>query len=552
MSQGICVFDAHERLVLCNDRFRDMHSFAERQVTVGTTYDTIIELICEAPGRSAQETAALMTKARQRHLDSLARPHETVVFEVMVHGRVLEVNRRALPDGGWVSTTDDVTERRHAQEHIHHLAHHDALTDLLNRSAFRKRLDAALRGRDAGAPLALLYVDLDRFKPINDTWGHPVGDAVLKVVARRISAQLRPVDALCRLGGDEFTVMLDDCAGPQAALAAQRLIDAIGEPISVHGINVSVGASVGLAFAPADGGDPDTLLRNADLALQCAKGSGRNCQKSYEAGMELTIQRRAAMERDLRTALAGGELSLHYQPIACSSLRRIEGFEALLRWRSPTRGTVSPAEFIPFAEEIGLMAEIDDWVLNRACAEAATWPPQLKLSVNLSAPSLKLPDLPARVAAVLARTGLPQDRLEVEVTETAMIDDVAQTAKVLSALRDLGVGVALDDFGTGYSSLSFLLSLPFTRIKVDRSFIRDLGRRPEAGAIVRAVVGLCRTLGVAMTAEGLETPEQLDELRAEQCPAVQGYLVGRPSSPAEIIERIRNAMPPLENASLVA
>jgi diguanylate cyclase (GGDEF)-like protein/PAS domain S-box-containing protein len=429
---------------------------------------------------------------------------------------------------GFAKITRDITEKKRIEDEISHLAHHDVLTGLLNRAFFRESVEKAL---DRSKRCVLLYLDLDRFKPINDTLGHPIGDKVLQIVARRITEQLRKADVAGRLGGDEFAVLLVDCEDDAAATSAsERLIREIERPMLVENLSVSVGVSVGMAFTGKESDAVETLFRKADLALYAVKREMRGTYRCYETGMESVLLQRKALESDLRLALVGKEFSLHYQPIVSASGDRVTGYEALIRWESPTRGNVSPADFIPFAEEHGLMAEIGDWVLNAACTEAALWSDDLSISVNLSPMQFRSPNLVKKIADVLKTTGLPPARLEVEITETAMMGDITNAKLVLQELRSMGVMVAMDDFGTGYSSLSFLRMLPFTRIKIDKSFIQDLGKTKESLAIVRAVTGLCSSLGVATTAEGVETDEQMRILQREGCQELQGYLLGRPTA----------------------
>ncbi|WP_200845106.1 EAL domain-containing protein [Roseomonas sp. 18066] len=534
MSQGLCLFDAQERLVLSNDRLRGLLQLPEGAIRPGATLTDLLWELHADPAVDYEETAAKVRGLRTTHLAALAATRETVNEEMVRQDRYLSVSHRALPAGGWVTTLDDITERRQIEDRIVHLAHHDTLTALPNRVTFRDRLEAAL-AEGPQARCALLYLDLDRFKPVNDTLGHPVGDAVLQMVAQRITAQLRKNDVVARLGGDEFAVLMDGCDRmPEVNRLADRLIREISRPMQVNGQQVVVGASIGIACAPRHGIDPDLLLRNADLALYRAKETGRACHRAYEPDMELVVQQRRELEQDLRRALELGEFTLHFQPVVDTGRGQVTGCEALLRWESPKRGRVPPGDFIPFAEEIGMMAEIGDWVLRAACREAARWTQPLTVSVNLSVTQFHREDLTARVSLALAESGLPAERLELEITETAMIDDVAGATAILEQLRRLGIRIALDDFGTGYSSLSFLRNLPFTRIKIDRSFVHDLGVKPEAAAIVRAVTGMCDSLKVSVTAEGVETERQMAMLRAEGCDEVQGFLIGRPCPPGEL------------------
>ena len=429
---------------------------------------------------------------------------------------------------GFAKITRDVTEKKRIEDRVTHLAHHDALTALRNRASFR---DSVERSLHEGRQCCLLYLDLDRFKPVNDTLGHLVGDKVLQVVAERIASCLRKTDVGGRLGGDEFAVLLVDCQQDAGAMkASERLIREIEKPIAVDNFSVSVGVSVGMAFTGDDALSTEMLLRNADLALYAAKKEERGTYRCYEPGMESVLSQRKAMESDLRLALIRNEFFLHYQPVIHAVHGSITGYEALIRWASPTRGNVSPEDFIPFAEEHGLMVEIGDWVLRTAFTEAAQWSDDLSISVNLSPAQFRSAHLVKRIAALLELTGLAPSRLELEVTETAMMGDIAAAKSILDELRSMGVMVAMDDFGTGYSSLSFLRMLPFTRIKIDKSFIQDLGKTQESLAIVRAVTGLCSSLGVATTAEGVETDEQMRILQREGCQELQGFLLGRPAA----------------------
>ena len=549
MSQGLCLFDAQERLVLSNRRLHELLRLDADAIPVGST---LTDLLCHlhaqphSPHGASAEHVRLM---RTRHLGRIATSTGVVLEEIARAGRSIAVSHRALPGGGWVSTLDDVTERRQIEDRILHLAHHDTLTALPNRTTFRERLQQVLERPENAC--ALLFLDLDRFKPVNDMLGHPVGDVVLQATASRIKAQLRKSDFVARLGGDEFAVLLERTDGPGDAEAlCDRLIHEISQPLLVNGQQIGIGASVGIAFGPYHGSDPDTLLRNADLALYRAKQTGRGCHRIFEAEMEQVFQMRRLLEQDLRKALIADEFLVHYQPVMDIAHGRITGVEALLRWESPSRGRVSPADFIPFAEEVGLMPEIGDWVLRTACRDALAWPEDMTISVNLSPTQFRRGELAERVAMALAHSGLPATRLELEVTETAMIDDVDHATSILNELRALGVRVALDDFGTGYSSLSFLRNLPFNRIKIDRSFVQDLGVKPEATAIVRAVTAMCHSLNVAVTAEGVETKHQIRLLEEQGCPEVQGFLISRPCPASEVLAWLGKSAERLEGCGL--
>ncbi|WP_018260791.1 putative bifunctional diguanylate cyclase/phosphodiesterase [Methylobacterium sp. WSM2598] len=449
-------------------------------------------------------------------------------------GSVIEVAAysRRIPFEGRSATLTalvDVTERRRAEARITHMAHHDALTDLPNRVLFRQRIVAALEaqardGRSAG----LLCLDLDRFKLVNDTLGHPAGDELLRQAAQRLASCAQD-GSVARLGGDEFA-LLAPADGPEAVMAtARRVIAALAQqPFLVAGQAVQVGASVGVALLPADGTDPDVLLRRADMALYAAKAAGRGTAVAFEPAMDEAIQARRILEADLRAALEAGALEVHYQPLHDCRTLRILGCEALLRWRHPARGFVPPGEFVPLAEDLGLIGELGAFVLRAACREAAGWSVPLRVAVNLSPAQFRSPGLALSVTAILAETGLDPRRLDLEITETVLLSEDAANVAILSELRALGVRIAIDDFGTGYASLSYLRAFPFDQIKIDRSFVGRLGEDPQSAAIVRAVTNLGRSLGIVTVGEGVETPRQLEQLRAFGCDVVQGYLLGRP------------------------
>jgi diguanylate cyclase (GGDEF)-like protein len=422
-----------------------------------------------------------------------------------------------------------------AEARISHMARHDPLTDLPNRMRLREVLSEALRRAGSGGGVAVLCLDLDRFKHVNDSLGHPVGDGLLALVAERLRACVREGDCVARLGGDEFAVVqagLDQPGG--AHRLARAVIEALSMPYEVAGHQIVVGASVGIALGPEDGDDPDRLLKSADLALHRAKADGRGGYSFFEPHMDAAMQARRALEVDLRQALGRGEFALHYQPLVNVASRNVTGFEALLRWHHPERGLISPAEFIPLAEEIGLIGPIGEWVLRQACTDAAAWPAPIGVAVNLSPVQFRSRHLVTAVFSALAGSHLPASRLELEITEAVMLDDTESTLATLHQLRALGVRISMDDFGTGYSSLSYLRRFPFDKIKIDQSFIRDLPDRSDSVAIVRAVSGLGRSLGMTTTAEGVETTEQLAALEREGCDEVQGYLFGRPAPVGEL------------------
>ena len=431
----------------------------------------------------------------------------------------------------------DVTERKQAEARIAYMAHHDALTLLPNRVLFHERLDELLgRVRRQGEKLAVHCLDLDHFKGVNDTLGHPIGDELLKSVAARLGACLRDSDLVARLGGDEFAIVQSPLGDPtEANILANALIEAVAKPYEVRGHEVVVGASIGIALAPSDGDASDVLLRNADMALYRAKAEGRGTAHFFEPEMDRRIQARRILELDLRKAFAQGEFELFYQPLVNLSRNEVSGFEALLRWRHPERGMVGPAEFIPLAEEIGLIVPLGEWVLRKACTEAVKWPADLKFAVNLSPAQFRSRGVVQAVLTALAYSGLLASRLELEITESVLLGETDANLATLHQLREIGVRISMDDFGTGYSSLSYLRCFPFDKIKIDRSFVRELSERPDCLAIIRAVAGLGMSLGIATTAEGVETQEQLERLRGEGCTEVQGYFFSAPRPASEII-----------------
>lgn len=422
----------------------------------------------------------------------------------------------------------------HDNAKIEHMARHDALTHLPNRVLFKERLEDALARVRRGERIAVLCLDLDHFKNVNDTLGHPVGDLLLTRVSERLRACLRGTDTVARLSGDEFAIIQVALEHPDdAAALARRIIAAIAEPFDLDGDRAIVGASVGIALSPGDGADPDRLLKCADTALYRAKSEGRAAYRFFEAEMDQRLQARRALELALRSALPNGELELHYQPLVNVQTGQVAGFEALLRWRHPEHGLVMPGEFVPLAEEIGLIVPIGEWVLRQACSEAATWPERCKVAVNVSAAQFRNRSLVATVVGALAESGLAASRLEVEITESVLLDDSETTFAALKQLHELGVKISMDDFGTGYSSLKYLQKFPFHKIKIDRSFVENVANKQDSLAVVRAVASLGKSLGIITTAEGVETEEQLSSVKAEGCDEVQGYYFSAAKSAEE-------------------
>jgi diguanylate cyclase (GGDEF)-like protein/PAS domain S-box-containing protein len=431
-------------------------------------------------------------------------------------------------------------ERFQAQAQILHMSRHDALTNLPNRLLLRERLERSLSALAPGTQLAVLTLDLDGFKPVNDTYGHPVGDMLLRQVADRLHGCIREEDTVARVGGDEFIVVQPVVRRTQDAdLLAKRIIENLQKPFDLEGLVVSIGTSVGIAFAPAAGTTVDELIRASDVALYRAKADGRGTYRRYAAGMDVHMQARQELKVALRNALARNELELFFQPLVDLSSSRVSSCEALVRWRHPDKGMVSPADFIPVAEETGLIIPIGEWVLQSACEQASAWEGDIGVAVNLSPLQFKDGDLVRIVSDALEASGLGPSRLQLEITESVMLDENEANLRILQELRRLGVKIAMDDFGTGYSSLGYLRSFPFDKIKVDRGFISDLPEGKESLAIVRAVAGIGRSLGITTTVEGVETRAQLDAVNAEGFDEAQGYLFSRPVPAAEIPEILR-------------
>jgi diguanylate cyclase (GGDEF)-like protein len=463
------------------------------------------------------------------------------VFELS-DGRTFSASLAPMADGGFVVTFEDITEQRRNQDQISHMAHYDALTDLPNRAQFFDKMGGFLEHAPDGAAFAVLSIDLDHFKSVNDTLGHPIGDELLIAAANRMRRCVRDGDIVARLGGDEFAILQLSFDRPRDATSlASRLIDTVSTPYQINGHQVVVGTSVGIAIAPDDGTVPDQLIKNADLALYRSKAEGGNAYCFFEAQMDARMQERRSIEIDLRKALANREFALNYQPIVSLKTGAVKTCEALIRWHQPERGLVPPLEFIPIAEETGLICPIGDWVLNQACSDAMAWPEDIAVAVNVSPVQFKAGDLFRAVAGALEKSGLPASRLELEITESVLMHDSSETLAVLHKLKDIGIRIAMDDFGTGYSSIGYLRSFPFDRIKIDQSFVSDLPEREESLAILRAVVGLGSSLRIVTTAEGVETQDQLELLKSEGCADVQGHFFSIPR-PAEEIKELLSSL----------
>jgi diguanylate cyclase (GGDEF)-like protein len=475
-------------------------------------------------------TAALLTRATVRSVKQIASATERVALgNVAVDIDVLERGDEL----GTIVRSLAVFQANVSQ--IAFLAHHDPLTRLPNRVLFHDRMEQALAQVDRGVQFAVLCLDLDRFKLVNDTLGHPVGDSLLRQVAERLKACVREGDTVARLGGDEFAIVLLDLSDPAEVDAlSERIIEAVGSGFNIDGHQINVGTSIGMALSPADGSIADELLKKADTALYGAKTSGRGTACFYEEEMNTALQLRRETEVGLCRAIAAQEFELHYQPLVDAHSRRLTSFEALVRWQHPERGLVFPDAFVPVAESSGLIGAIGQWVLRKACMEATTWPRDVAVAVNLSPSQFKDKNLVSYVRAALADSGLPADRLELEITESVLLHDSSVIVAILNEIKVLGVKISMDDFGTGYSSLSYLRSFPFDKVKIDRSFVKDLPRDKNSMAIVHAIVGLGDTFGMTVTAEGVETDEQAAQLAMANCTHLQGYLFSKPIAAGEI------------------
>lgn len=521
--QGLAMYDRNNSLIACNKRYAEIYGLPD-----------------ELTGPGVKRAEILARLGRHGFGKALSEPIEEpdgslLTISRLSDGRIIAQRKKTLADGGWVSTHEDVTVRHQAEAQVKELARSDALTGLLNRIAFKLRLDQCLaEARRRVAKYAVLYLDLDQFKGVNDTLGHPIGDELLREVATRIKFVTREGDTIARLGGDEFAIIQRVAYVPRdVARLADRLIAAISKPYTIDGNDIEIGASIGISLAPDDSVDCDELIRNADMALYHAKTS-RGCYSFFKPAMDEQARSRRKMENDLRAALAEEQFELHFQPVVAVADRQVKSFEALLRWKHPERGAVAPSAFIPLAEENGLIVPIGEWVMRRACREAAKWPAHIKVAVNVSAVQLKSPGILPTIFEAITAAGIEGSRLIIEVTESVMITDAELAISTLHSIRDMGCAIAMDDFGTGYSSLSYLRRFPFDKIKIDQSFVSELGQREDSVAIVRAATGLAKALGMEAVAEGVETEEQFAAVANEGCSQAQGYLISRPMPATDV------------------
>ena len=530
MSQGVLMFDCETRLIFCNNRYIELYGLSPEIVKPGCLLRDLLQHRIDLGTFSgdADEYVARLS----------AGIAEGKTFNNVVNlpdGRAFSVVNKPIPGGGWLATHEDVTERQRSEERIAHMARHDALTDLPNRVLLLEQLNHEIKRVKRGECLAVLCLDLDQFKSVNDALGHHIGDELLKLVGERLRGCTRELDIVARMGGDEFAIIMTQMdQAADAATLSKRIRDSVIRPYQIEGHQIVTDISIGISVAPMDAVESHELLRNADMAMYDAKADGRGTFRFFEPEMNTRMKARRELEMDLRKALATEQFELHYQPLVVLETNEVNGFEALLRWKHPARGLISPADFIPIAEETGLIVPLGEWVLNAACNEAVDWPDHIKVAVNLSPAQLNSRNLVNMVTAALKESGMPPGRLQLEITETVLLQNTFSTLATLHELRRMGVQIALDDFGTGYSSLSYLRSFPFDKIKIDRSFIQDLSNGSEPLAIVNAVAGLAKCLNMTSTAEGVETPQQMQTLQAIGCTEMQGYLFSHPRPAHEI------------------
>jgi diguanylate cyclase (GGDEF)-like protein/PAS domain S-box-containing protein len=532
MAHGLCMFDGQQRLIVCNERYAKMYGLSPTEMRPGTKLRSILE---------ARVAAGSSPAAAQEYIDTriaeVTRNEPYSAVNELRDGRVVAVTHQPIEGGGWVAIHQDITSSRRDEERVAFMAHHDLLTGLANRTSFMEKLEeAGARLRRRHETFTVFMLDLDRFKNVNGSLGHPAGDALLRETADRLRKALRETDLVARLGGDEFAIIQAGEADQRGAAVelAKRVIELTSAPYDLHGTMVTIGTSIGIAMAREPDVDSDTLMKQADLALYRTKSEGRNGYCFFDERMTADADARRQLEADLRHAIANGQIEIHYQPILHVKTRKLFGLEALARWRHPVMGFVPPSEFIPLAEETGLIVPLGEKVLHKACETAKRWPPGVKVAVNISAVQFAKSDLLDVVTRTLAETGLPAQRLELEITETALLEKEAGVLATLQQLERLGIAISLDDFGTGYSSLRYLTTFPIDKIKIDKSFTQNITHRADCAAVVASVLALGSGLDVATVAEGVETKQQFDILRASGVNYVQGYLFGAPCTAEEI------------------
>jgi diguanylate cyclase (GGDEF)-like protein len=526
MTHGLLLFDSSAQLVIWNQRYVEMYGISPDVLKRGASFRDIT---------AHRKQTGSFEGDIDGYCAAVQRNKSLINITTTAQGRTIQIANNPVAGGGWVSTHEDITERKRSDQRIAHMAHHDALTNLPNRALFREHLEQQLAGIEAGEQLAVLYLDIDEFKSINDSLGHMVGDELLKAIAAALSRCVEGNGFVARLGGDEFAIVQSAISGPEEVTKlVTRIYEDIRRPYECLGHQLVADASIGVALAPQHGTDLDQILKNADLAMYSAKAAGRRTHRFFEADMDTRAKARRALELDMRQAITDGGFELHYQPLVSLQDNTITGCEALLRWRHPELGMISPADFIPVAEETGLINQLGEWVLFTACAEAATWPDGLKVAINVSPVQFKSSGLALRIVEALGKSGLAPNRLELEITEAVLIRDDDAALAILHQLRAIGVRIALDDFGTGYSSLSYLQRFPFDKIKIDRCFVSDIAEPGVSSCIVQAVVNIAAARDMTTTAEGIETEQQRELLRALGCTEMQGWLFSAAKPAAEL------------------
>jgi diguanylate cyclase (GGDEF)-like protein len=523
--QAVSIYDSHSRLIYCNQQFLDLYRLPKRLGKPGTTFEAIIRGRVEGGSYVGDDPDAYVAD----RLAFVARGMYANDVLTLNSGRIVSITHQPLSDGGWASTHKDITEFNQLQEELAHRAYHDALTGLANRHMLQQRLTACVTEAAGLGSFVLLLVDLDGFKGINDTLGHSAGDQVLREVAHRLETAVGTRGLAARMGGDEFAIVLNlGSTGRDAHQLAVELLEGAHKPFSIDGQPTDIAFSIGIAVAPGDGNSADQLLKNADLALYAAKKDARGSYRFFEPAMDKAMRDRRQLERDLALALERGQFELYYQPILNLKRQVISGFEALLRWHHPEEGMISPARFIPVAEETGLIVPIGEWVLREAINEASRWPAGLRIAINVSSIQFQRGNVVATIMNALGSAGIAPERVEIEITESVFFENNVANLDALRQLHALGLKIALDDFGTGYSALSYLLSYPFDKIKIDGSFVRASDNAAGAQAIVRAIAEIGHRMGIVTTAEGIETAAQLRNVHAAGYTEAQGYLIARP------------------------
>jgi diguanylate cyclase (GGDEF)-like protein/PAS domain S-box-containing protein len=530
MAQGLCMFDGEKRLVVWNDRYAGLYQLPPELLKVGAAHQAII---ADRVSRGILKGDRSASAAEQKlaSLNQLPKDAASCRVDEFSDGRFILVTRQPMADGGWLATHEDITERRRAEAEIVHLARHDTLTGLANRAEFNAKLqETCKRLQRSGGTVTVMMIDLDKFKGVNDTFGHPTGDQLLIEVGRRLQATVRETDAVARLGGDEFAIIQEGGANQRegAIALALRIINAISQPFDLNGNRTNLGTSIGIVMAPEHDVDPEGLLKRADLALYNAKSNGRNDYRFFRNELLEVADTQRTAENELRDAIEREQFELYYQPVMDAKTRTLCGVEALVRWRHPVKGMISPDKFVPLAETTGLIGPLGEWILRRACSDAASWPEHIKLAVNISAIQFQKGNLFEVILRTLLETGIAPERLELEITETSLLENQEAHLTTIRQVKNLGISVALDDFGTGYSSVNYLTNFPFDKIKIDKSFTQGVLDRRDCKAVVASTLALAQGLGTVTTAEGVETEEQLEYMRAAGVDLVQGYLFGRP------------------------